>query len=130
MNIRLSTTLHEKLQYASDFYNLSMTEIGNRAMRKWNNQTSVAIPERKKVATTLAMDNPINLRFHSHLVDDKSHSDLRYILDWYIDLHSFDNGLPLEIDPNEKQAFENATKRQSLAIAQWQFDLQTQAIGG
>lgn len=122
MNIRLPTATHKKLQFASEFYGLSMTEIGNKAMLKWNRSDNVAKAENKKVATR--MDNPINIRFKKNLITDKTPDEIRYILEWYLDLHTYQEPPPLAIDPQEEKALQEDIYQGQRNLMQWQMELQ------
>lgn len=109
MSLRLSYKLYDALTEASKRTGFSITDIGNKSMRKYERYVAElnVVEIYNHVNDYELMRLPTNIRFKPELVKGKTSQEKRNILWWYINLsRDAEQIVPLKIDPEEQKAIQ------------------------
>lgn len=124
MKIRFADELYRELKEASTTNRLSIAEICNRAIRKWN-RIGVASLEYPKVATG-KLGSAITIRFKDKSAEELSPHAVRAILTWYLSQCTCQPVTPINIDVREREAIQSSVIQGNINVANWRNELQQQ----
>ena len=105
MDLRVSEKLYERLWRASENYELSISDIARRAIRKWRRVSGGSVECLKREKGSTYQGKALKLLIPDALSDGLSGGDIRGILDWYLRIHESAPAplrRPLELEPGRE----------------------------